>query len=278
MAPSILAGVSATVSELISYPVKGCAGISLSAAQVTARGLDHDREFMIVDEDRSFRSQRSDPILAVIRPSIRQGVLTLEHSDFGSITCEIDRESPATDVTMFRLPFRGIDQGDDVAAWLTEVIGETSRLVAVPPDVHRVTDGIVPGTAGFADSGAVHLLSDSTLDGLNSLLESPVPMDRFRPNIVVTGWDGAHTEDTVREFRVGDAVLTYTKLAIRCAVTTVDQSRGERDGREPLQTLATYRKARAKGVAFGVKLTVLEKGAVSVGDILDVRTWGASDL
>lgn len=233
---------------------------------------------MIVDEDLSFRSQRSDPILAVIRPSIEDGVLTLEHSDFGSVTCAVDLESPGVDVTMFRAPFRGIDQGDDVAAWLTSVIGETSRLVAAPPDFHRVTDGIVPGTAGFADSGAVHLLSDSTLAGLNSRLDTPLPMDRFRPNIVVTGWNEAHTEDTVREFGVGSAVLTYTKLAIRCAVTTVDQSRGERAGAEPLKTLASYRKARAKGVAFGTKLTVLEAGSVAVGDSIDVRTWGDSEV
>jgi uncharacterized protein len=277
MSPSILVCVCATVSELICYPVKGCAGVSSPTAEVTARGLKHDREFMIVDEDGSFRSQRSDPVLAVIEPSIVGETLTLHHPNFGTVTCAIDRESPAIDVSMFRSPFRGIDQGRDVASWLTDVIGESSRLVAVPPDVHRVTDGIVPGTAGFADSGAVHLLSDATLDGLNSRLDTSLPMDRFRPNIVVSGWD-AHAEDTVREFRVGDAVLTYTKLAIRCAVTTVDQTRGERSGAEPLKTLATYRRAKAKGVAFGVKLTVLEAGSIAVGDAIDVRSWGDSEL
>ncbi|WP_139280017.1 MOSC domain-containing protein, partial [Rhodococcoides yunnanense] len=91
-------------------------------------------------------------------------------------------------------------------------------------------------------------------------------------------WDDPHTEDTIREFDVGDSVLTYTKLAIRCAVTTVDQRRGERDGPEPLRTLGTYRRARQKGVAFGVKLSVLQEGAVTVGDELHVRSWGDSEL
>ncbi|WP_139280019.1 MOSC domain-containing protein, partial [Rhodococcoides yunnanense] len=178
--------MSVTVSELVCYPVKGCAGTSLRSALVTARGLEHDREFMIVDGEGAFRSQRSDPVLAVIEPSI-DGDLTLSHADFGSVTVAVDSESPARDVTMFRRPFRGIDQGDDAATWLTAVIGEPSRLVRVPPDLDRITDGIVPGTAGFADSSAVHILSHASLNELNARLERPLPMDRFRPNIVVAG-------------------------------------------------------------------------------------------
>lgn len=266
------------MSELICYPVKGCAGHSLQSAFMTFRGLEHDREFMIVDDDLSFRSQRSDPVLAVIRPSISGDELTLTHTDFGSVTSSIDRASAAIDVTMFGRPFRGIDQGDDVSSWLSEVIGDGSRLVAVPPGFDRVTDGIAPGTAAFADSSAVHILSESTLAGLNSRLDTALPMDRFRPNIVVSGWESAHTEDLVRDITVGETELTYTKLAIRCAVTTVDQHRGLRDGREPLKTLATYRKARQKGVAFGSKFTVVRGGVLAVGDEVFVASWGDTEL
>lgn len=278
MRPSILDCVTATVSELVHYPVKGCAGHSTQSARMTERGLEHDREFMIVDEDGSFRSQRRDPVLALVTPSIDGAALTLRHSDFGSVSVAIDRTSPARDVTMFGRPFRGVDQGDDVAAWLSEVVGERSRLVAVPTEFERVTDGIVPGTAGFADSSAVHMLSESTLTDLNSRLEHALPMNRFRPNIVVAGWDEPHTEDLVRDISVGETELTYTKLAIRCPVTTVDQARGERDGREPLQTLATYRKARQKGVAFGSKFTVLRGGSLAVGDSVHVASWDESEL
>ncbi|OZC51749.1 MOSC domain-containing protein [Rhodococcus sp. RS1C4] len=283
MAPSILAGVSATgrsatVSELVCYPVKGCAGQSLDTARMTVRGIDHDREFMIVDDDFSFRSQRSDPVLAVVTPSIDGDELTLTHEEFGSVTCTIDRRSQPIDVTMFRAPFLGIDQGDDVASWLSDVVGEASRLVAVPSDFHRVTDGITPGTAAFADSSAVHILSESTLDGLNTRMDAPLPMNRFRPNIVVTGWDDPHTEDLVRDISIGETELAYTKLAIRCPVTTVDQARGVRDGREPLKTLGTYRKARQKGVAFGAKFSVVDGGTLSVGDTVNVTTWGESEL
>lgn len=266
------------MSELHCYPVKGCAGLSLHSARITARGVEHDRRFMIVDADGSFRSQRSDPGLALIRPSLDDDALTLEHSDFGSVTAPIDMQSAPREVSMFRKPLAGIDQGDELAAWLSEVIGEASRLVAVPPDAERVTDGLVPGTAGFADSSAVHILSSSSLAGLDSRMPQPLPMNRFRPNIVVTGWESAHTEDLMRTLVIGAASLAYTKLAIRCPVTTVDQNRGERDGAEPLKTLRTYRTARQKGVAFGSKFAVLQEGTVTVGDEVLVSSWGESEL
>ncbi|OZF35750.1 MOSC domain-containing protein [Rhodococcus sp. 14-2483-1-1] len=266
------------ISSLVTYPVKGCAGVALNSASVSATGLEHDRAFMIVDDDGAFRSQRSDPVLAVVRCSMTDGALTLEHASAGSMTVSVDRDSAPRDITMFRAPMRGIDQGDEVAAWLTEVIGEPSRLVAAPRGHGRVTDGISPGSAQFADSAAVHILSTATLAGLDSRLDVALPMDRFRPNIVVDGWEEPHREDEIREVGIGSARLAYTKLAIRCAVTTVEQTTGERGGPEPLRTLATYRRARQKGVAFGAKFSVLQNGTVSIGDELLVETWGASEL
>ena len=233
---------------------------------------------MVVDADGAFRSQRTDPVLAVVRCSVAGGKLTLDHPATGSVTVSVDRDSASRDITMFRTPMHGVDQGDDVAAWLTEVIGEPSRLVAAPRDHGRVTDGISPGSAQFADSAAVHILSTATLAGLNSRLDVALPMDRFRPNIVVDGWDEPHREDEVRDVAIGSTRLAYTKLAIRCAVTTVEQTTGERGGPEPLRTLAGYRRARQKGVAFGAKFSVLQNGTVSVGDELRVETWGESEL
>ncbi|MBY4211379.1 MOSC domain-containing protein [Rhodococcus fascians] len=266
------------VSSLVTYPVKGCAGTALHSARVGTAGLEHDRAFMIVDSDGSFRSQRTDPVLAVVRCSVENGSLTLRHESAGSVTAVVDRDSAGREVTMFGTPLRGIDQGDDIAAWLTDVIGEPSRLVAAPRDHGRVTDGIRPGSAHFADSAAVHILSTATLAGLNSRLDAPLPIDRFRPNIVVDGSQDAHVEDEVRDISIGDARLAYTKLAIRCAVTTVEQSTGVRTGPEPLRTLGTYRRARQKGVAFGSKFSVIEEGTISVGDELRVETWGESEL
>lgn len=233
---------------------------------------------MIVDEDGAFRSQRTDPLLAVVRCSVGDGTLTLSHATTGSVTVPVDRDSEARDITMFRAPMHGIDQGDEVAAWLAEVIGEPSRLVAAPRDHGRVTDGISPGSAQFADSAAVHILSTATLAGLNSRLDVALPMDRFRPNIVLDGGEEPHREDELREVEIGSARLAYTKLAIRCAVTTVEQTTGERGGPEPLRTLGDYRRGRQKGVAFGSKFSVIEEGTVSIGDELRVESWGESEL
>ncbi|CCQ15026.1 putative uncharacterized protein [Rhodococcus sp. AW25M09] len=266
------------VSSLVTYPVKGCAGAALDSARVGATGLEHDRAFMIVDADGAFRSQRSDPALALVRCSVTDTALTLEHPSTGSVTVAVDRDSAAREVTMFAAPMRGIDQGDEVADWLGEVLREPSRLVAAPHDLGRITDGISPGSAQFADSSAVHILSTATLAGLNSKLDVALPMDRFRPNIVIDGWEEPHREDEVREVGIGSARLAYTKLAIRCAVTTVEQTTGERAGPEPLRTLGTYRRARQKGVAFGSKFSVVHEGTVTVGDELSVETWGESEL
>lgn len=238
-----------------------------TSATMTFAGLEHDRRFIIVDSGGTFRSQRRDPILAVIRCAVDGDVLTLSHTEHGSIEVSPDVDSPAREISMFRTPFRGVDQGEEAAEWLSAVIGEQSRLMALPRDSHRVTDGINPGTAAFADSSAVHILSEATLTALNARLEVPVPMNRFRPNIVVDGVSEPHREDALREVTVGSTRLAWTKPAVRCAVTTVDQSTGVRTGAEPLRTLGTYRKVDG-GVAFGAKFTVLQEGSLSVGDEL----------
>ena len=105
-----------------------------------------------------------------------------------------------------------------------------------------------------------------------------VPMDRFRPNVVVDGWTEPHVEDQVREMSIGDADLAFAKLAIRCAVTLVDQRTGARAGPEPLRTLADYRRVTDKGVAFGAKFSVLRTGQLTVGDELGVHRWAGTPV
>lgn len=274
----------AKVVELTYYPVKGCAGLSVQDAFMAPAGLPHDRSFMIVDENGVFRSQRRDPRLALIRPSIAaDGTrLTLKAPGSGTVTVPVDSSSERRPVELFGAPFTGIDQGDEAAAWLSAVTGGPSRLVRVPPEHDRITDGLVAGTSGYADSCAVHVVSRSSMAALNERLVSdgaePLPISRFRPNVVVDGWDDPHTEDLTRRITVGSVELAYAKLAIRCAVTLVDQQSGCRRGREPIRTLATYRRAAEGGVAFGVKLAVVRPGRLSVGDGVTVSSWGVSEL
>ncbi|GAB2898735.1 MOSC domain-containing protein [Streptomyces mayteni] len=274
----------ARVVRLTTYPVKGCAGVPLDRAALTPAGLAHDRAFMVVDAEGRFRSQRRDPGLARIQPtpSADGTRLTLRADGLPALAVTIDTTGPRRLVTLFGSPFHGVDQGQAAADWLSTALGAPSRLVRVPPEHDRVTDGLAPGTSGFADSCAVHLLSLASLDQLNARITArggrPVPVDRFRANVVVDGWPAPHTEDRSRTLEIGDATLGYAKLAIRCAVTLVDQTTGDRAGPEPLRTLATYRRAAAGGVAFGAKFAVAGPGALAVGDRVRTTERGASEL
>ncbi|MFE3485415.1 MULTISPECIES: MOSC N-terminal beta barrel domain-containing protein [Streptomyces] len=293
----------ATVVDLLTYPVKGCAGTSLDSAYLTPAGLAHDRSFMVVSVDGVYRTQRRDPRLTLVRPTISAdgGRLTLASAERGSgdgvrgggdgLDLDVVTSAPRRDVDLFGATFRGIDQGEAAAAWLSDFLGAPSRLVRVPPEHDRRTDGLTPGTSGYADSSAVHLLSRASLGNLNARMAErgapPLAMDRFRPNIVVDsspegshGEDWAaepHAEDRIRRMTVGAADLGYTKLAVRCAVTLVDQEAGARGGPEPLRTLAGYRRAPGGGVVFGAKFSVVRPGKLSVGDEVDVAEWGDAE-
>ncbi|MFE0374475.1 MOSC domain-containing protein [Streptomyces inhibens] len=274
----------ATVIELISYPVKGCAGVPTAEAELTPAGLAHDRSFMVVGADGVFRSQRKDPQLATVRPEVSAdgSQLTLSAPGVEPLRFAVDLGGEAgaarSDIEMFGMPYRAVDQGEAAASWLSEVLGAPSRLVRVPPEHDRVTDGLTPGTSGFADSSPVHVLSRASLDDLNARIaaagRAPVPMSRFRPNIVVDGWEAPQTEDRARRITVGGGELGFAKLAIRCAVTLVDQPTGARQGPEPLRTLASYRRVPEGGVAFGSKFSVLATGKLAVGDAFNVTAWG----
>ncbi|WP_078849371.1 MOSC domain-containing protein [Streptomyces sp. NRRL F-5126] len=290
----------AGVVELVCYPVKGCAGMSLADAHLTTAGLAHDRSFMVVSEAGVYRTQRHHPRLALVRPSVAPdgGILTLDSAGAagccGKLSVDVTTDAPRRDVDLFGTRYRGIDQGGEAAAWLSEFLGVSSRLVRVPPEHDRVTDGLTPGRTGYADSSAVHLVASSSLDLLNRrMAERGAPglaMDRFRPNIVVGAGpaeslgDGSrdwaavpHAEDSARRIAVGAAELGYTKAAVRCAVTLVDQEAGERQGPEPLRTLAGYRRTAGGGVVFGVKFSVVRPGKLSVGDEVRVQEWDESE-
>lgn len=288
----------ATVVDLFTYPIKGCAGTLVDSTYLTPAGLAHDRSFMVVSTDGVYRTQRRDPRLALVRPTVSAdgGTLSLASADPGGgdsgvVHVAVTTSAPRRDVDLFGVTYQGVDQGDEAAAWLSDLLGTPSRLVRVPPEHHRKTDGLTPGTSGYADSSAVHLLSRASLAHLHTKMAErgapPLAMDRFRPNIVIDGrpegphgedWSAVpHAEDRIRRMTIGAADMGYTKLAVRCAVTLVDQEAGARGGPEPLRTLADYRRAPGGGVVFGAKFSVVRAGKLSVGDEVVVREWGDAE-
>jgi uncharacterized protein YcbX len=270
---------AARVVSLHTYPIKGCAGSQVPSTALSPTGLAHDRTFMVTDEHGRFRTQRRDPLLASIHAEIAAdgAELVVRAPGVEDLRIVVDVDAPPRAVDVFGKPFQGIDQGDAVAGWLSHVLGAASRLVRVPPGRTRPTDGETPGTCAYADSGALLMLSRESYAELCRRIAArgtpPVPMDRFRPNVVVEGWADPHVEDAARDVRIGHAELAFAKLAIRCAVTLVDQQTGRRAGPEPLRTLADYRRVPGTGVAFGTKFSVLGPGRLAVGDQVRVDRW-----
>ncbi len=255
------------VSGLYVYPVKSCAGVAVEEAEVTATGFDLDRRWMVIGEDGSFLSQRAHPELARIRVGISDQRLHLEGPHLPTLHVPLERESaPTLRVTVWRDECPAVDEGQDAAAFFSRHLGCPARLVRLADDDARPVSGPAaqPGDrVGFADGYPFLLLSQASLDGLNRRLSLPVPMDRFRPNIVITGC-GPHDEDGWYVLRIGPVDFRVAKPCARCVVTITDQFTGER-GPEPLRTLAEYR-SRDGQVLFGQNLIHAGRGVLRVGD------------
>ncbi|THA28201.1 MOSC domain-containing protein [Streptomyces sp. A1277] len=270
-----------TVQQLACYPVKGCAGVALDSARVTTTGLEHDRTFMVVDAAHgTFRSQRTHPAMAALRAEVLDSgaVLALSAEGAGPLRLDVVRDGPRREVSMFGKDLGpAVDQGDEAAQWFSDALGAPSRLVRAVPGFDRDGWGDTPGKLNFADAHAVLVTSTASLAALNARIAArgdaaPVPMDRFRPNIVLTGEDEPHFEDRVARMSLGTVELAHSTRATRCNVTLVDQPSGRREGPEPLRTLATYRREPEFGnkVSFGAKNAVVREGVVRVGDRVSV--------
>jgi uncharacterized protein YcbX len=254
------------VSELWVYPVKSCAGLRLMRAAVDARGIEHDRRFMLVDRDGRFLSQRSHPAMATIRVALEPGRLTLSAPGLPALQVPADPDGPRRPVSVWRDTVEAVSCGVHAARQLGRFLATECDLVTMPSDVERRVDPECarPGDrVGFADGFPFLLACQASLDELNTRLVEPVTMNRFRPNIVVDGCS-AFAEDAWAGLTIHDVSFTVAKPCSRCTVTTVDQSTGQR-GREPLATLATFRR-RERSVVFGVNLVHDGPGTIRVGD------------
>ncbi|MCZ7583142.1 MAG: MOSC domain-containing protein [Deltaproteobacteria bacterium] len=251
------------LSELVIYPVKSLAGISRPEMTLTSRGIAYDREWMVVDEKGRFLTQRTLPRMALVRTAIEDGALVLSargRSDLAVPLGGVDGDFVVVKIWLDKT--RAVDQGDEAASWFSETLGVRCRLVRAHPDhLRKASRG---GAAyAFADAYPLLVISEASLADLNSRLDAPLPMNRFRPNIVVSG-TAPYEEDTWTRVRCGETAVRVRKPCVRCAIPTTDQETAERS-REPLKTLAVYR-STAAGVTFGVNADYEGAGTISVGD------------
>lgn len=256
------------VSALFIYPIKGCGGISVDAAPVVARGFEHDRRWMVVDEAGSFVTQRTEPRLALVKVRRTASVFSLSAPGAPSLDIPIAHDDGP------RLPVQVWSHAGEAvplaagSAWFSAFLGRPHQLVYMAEDHRRPVDPqrARPGDiVSFADAYPFLLLSRGSLDELNRRLPVPVPIDRFRPNIVLEGC-AAFAEDAYARLTIGAVGFRGVKRCDRCSVTTVDQTTGIR-GKEPLATLASFRQEEGK-VWFGMNLIHDGPGVVSVGDFV----------
>ena len=271
---------TAKVSALNYYPVKGLAGISVDQAEVTPTGLLHDRNFMLVDPEGAFMSQRTVPAMAPLRVAVLGDSLRISADGADDLEVPIRYDGKRRDVSLFNSWFgAGVVQDSAADEWFSERLGRPMALVRVTPEHDRPGWGVHKGQTGFGDAHALMITSHSSLDGLNERIVEhggdAIPMNRFRPNLVIAGWDEAHTEDRVLRASAGELEFGYACRSIRCAVPTVDQATGQKAGPEPTRTLATYRRQPdyGGGVSFGMKAAVLKPGTIRVGDEILVHDW-----
>jgi uncharacterized protein len=266
-----------TLSALHIYPVKGLKGIELESAACTDRGLEHDRRWMVVDGNGDFLSQREVPKMATIWTDIAGGSLVLSAPDLPSVDVPLDaKPAQPFKVRVWKSVCDAIPVSAEADVWLSGYLGRSCRLVHMPDSTKRFSPTEHSGgekLVGFADAFAYLVTTEASLADLNSRLaaraQRPVPMNRFRPNLVVSG-SGSFAEDGWREIRVGEAVLRAARRCGRCQVTTTDQSTGEVTGPEPLATLSTFHADPESGPCFGVNFVTVTAGGVSLGDTVEV--------
>ncbi|MEO7774485.1 MAG: MOSC N-terminal beta barrel domain-containing protein [Steroidobacteraceae bacterium] len=266
----------ATVASLHVYPVKSCRGITLEQARLTPAGLEHDREWMIVTPAGRFITQRDLPRMALIGTALTADALVLDAPGMTTLPVPFAwQPEVAREVVVWKDRVAAFDMGEVAASWVSEFLARPLRLVRFDSAHRRLANldrtGGVEAPTRFPDAYPVLIISRASLADLNSRLEEPVPMNRFRPNVVLDGV-GPYAEDAAHEF-VGNGVnLRMVKPCIRCIITTTDQDTGEQRGAEPLRTLKTYRFDRAlKGVLFGHNAIVIEGDSLRTGQVLTLR-------
>lgn len=247
--------MTATLSSLNIYPVKSCRGIALEAAKLGATGFDDDRHWMLVRPNGRFVTQRELPRMALIGTAVDAAALRLSAPGMPELSVARGSGAQSLEVTVWKFTGRGIDCGDAAAAWVSKYLDTGLRLVRFDPGMPRECSPEwtkeARAVTEFADGYPILVISRASLADLNSRLPRPLPMERFRPNIVIDGV-GAYEEDRIHELHADGVTLRLVKPCTRCSITTTDQQAGAVDGVEPLATLKTYRFDRElRGVLFG---------------------------
>ncbi len=266
-----------TLSSIHIYPLKSGAPLALEQAQVETRGLSRDRRWMLVDTNDKFVTGREEARLTLIRAIPDGEALRLDAPGMPSLRVDPPNATvPRVASSVWGAAVAPRLASDAAHAWLSAFLGKAVRLVHMDADCRRALKAKYEGRYGtdadevsFADGFPILLISQAALDLLNSKLAQPVPILRFRPNLVVAG-TAPHAEDGWKRIRIGAVEFEVAKSCVRCVFTTVDFTRGARDpSGEPLRTLISYRRSD-EGVTFGQNLIPRGTGVLRAGDRVEI--------
>ena len=262
------AAATGRLAAIYIYPLKSTRRTSLEASAVEPQGLRMDRRWMLVDPDGKFVSQRTASKLAVVRATAQPDGLHVQAPGQEDLWAPQPSGAVRASVEVWGDIMPAAVAEDRAHAWFSWFLDMECRLVFLDDPASRPVEagyGRPGDVVSFADSFPALLLSEASLDALNERLEEPVPMHRFRPNLVVSGVE-AFAEDAWERVRIGDVDFMVVKPCARCVVTTIDQETGTSSGKEPVRTLQTFRRAADGKVHFGQNLVPLHPGVVRRGD------------
>ena len=255
------------------YPLKSARPVDLVASEVMPRGLPGDRRWMLVDEAGRFITARQVPRLAMVEALLEGDVLRLRAPGMTELAIPVQPASPDhLMVTVWKDSVNAVVPSEAANAWFSEWLDKPVRLVQMTDDIHRHVDpdyGRPGDEVSFADGFPLLLITTASLEDLNRRLAQPVPMQRFRPNLVIDGAE-PYAEDTWPRLRIGEVEFEGVKNCSRCVFTTIDPETGTKsaDG-EPLKTLGTYRLGDG-GIYFGQNLIPRSSGTLRVGDTVEI--------
>jgi len=258
------------LSEIWIYPIKSLGGIRVKSAKVFEKGLEYDRRWMLIDSDNNFMTQRINPNMALFKWSMVDGQWSINYKT-DSITFPFSHSiSQSSNLSIKAIIWDDevevYEVNKDYSTWFSNRLGIECKLVSFPENNSRPVDAnyqINHEQVSLADAYPLLLIGEQSLADLNSRLDEPVPMNRFRPNLVVRG-SRPYEEDEWKNFSVGKNKFAAVKSCARCVLTTVNQYTGEK-GIEPLATLSKYRKQESK-VLFGQNLIAIDHDEIQEGD------------
>ncbi len=255
------------VSQLFIYPIKSLGGISVTSAQVTDRGFQYDRRWMLVDVNNEFITQRDFPKMALLQVQIKEDGLHVQHKkNSNQIVVPFHSSGETFSVQVWSDVCKGREVDSLVSEWFSDVLSIKCKLVQMPDSTRRRVDTRYASNkeiTSFADGFPFLLIGQASLDNLNGRLQKSLPMNRFRPSIVVDG-SLPFEEDGWARFSINNIDFFGVKLCARCVITTINQDDAT-NGKEPLHTLSTYRKFQNK-IYFGQNLLHNGEGTLNIGD------------